>query len=316
MTLLAAHPSVRGLLALVPLIAACAPQRPDASYTPTIERPAYTAAGPVVCFDEGHDNSHRSNGLYKPFVELLERDGYAVRPVQTRFTTGVPDDCRTLVIVNAAGGRTYKVFGLNLPTEGHKHRDRSAFMPAEIATLRTWVERGGSLLLIADHYPYGAAATPLARGFDVDMSGGFTEAANVDTGAGHDRSQLAYSRENGLLGEHAITRGRDSTERVRRVVTFTGQSLSATSATPLLVLGDSAIDYVPPPPRFQGRAATGRSQGVALERGRGRIVVLAEAAMLTAQVDAKSGRKFGMQRAGTDNQQFALNVMHWLSRLL
>jgi hypothetical protein len=37
--------------------------------------------------------------------------------------------------------------------------------------------------------------------------------------------------------------------------------------------------------------------------------------MLTAQVSG-DGEKFGMNAPGLDNKQFALNIMHWLSRLL
>jgi len=44
------------------------------------------------------------------------------------------------------------------------------------------------------------------------------------------------------------------------------------------------------------------------------VAWLGEAAMLTAQVD--DGHRFGMNMTGIDNRQFALNVMHWLSRLM
>jgi hypothetical protein len=44
------------------------------------------------------------------------------------------------------------------------------------------------------------------------------------------------------------------------------------------------------------------------------VVILGEAAMLTAQV--ADGVAFGMNIPGNDNRQFALNIMHWLSRRL
>jgi hypothetical protein len=53
--------------------------------------------------------------------------------------------------------------------------------------------------------------------------------------------------------------------------------------------------------------------------GDGRVVVLGEAGMLSAQlVRFPNGRetRFGMNVPGNDNQQFALNVLHWLSGLL
>jgi hypothetical protein len=49
------------------------------------------------------------------------------------------------------------------------------------------------------------------------------------------------------------------------------------------------------------------------------VVVLGEAAMLSAQVVAvpeKESFRMGMSYPGTDNRQFALNVMHWLTGLL
>jgi hypothetical protein len=42
------------------------------------------------------------------------------------------------------------------------------------------------------------------------------------------------------------------------------------------------------------------------------VVVLGEAAMITAQIDQRQYR-FGMNQPGIDNRQFALNVLHWLS---
>ena len=55
-------------------------------------------------------------------------------------------------------------------------------------------------------------------------------------------------------------------------------------------------------------------QGLTIKFGKGRVVILGEAGLLTAQID-NEGRKFGMNYSNSDNKQFALNVMHWLSRL-
>ncbi|HEV8538134.1 MAG TPA: hypothetical protein VGR15_04330 [Bacteroidota bacterium] len=123
--------------------------------------------------------------------------------------------------------------------------------------------------------------------------------------------------------------GRDSSERVGRVMTFTGQSLlGPAGSAALLRLGSSASDMVPESSRTETSwiffsngytrfsdpiSAAGRAQGIALSFGKGRVVVLGEAAMLTAQI----GRTpFGMNVTGIDNRKFALNIMHWLSRLL
>jgi hypothetical protein len=296
------------------VLCACAGQKADSSFTPRVTNAAYTSSGPTVCIDEAHNNSHTAKGLYRPFAELLEHDGYTVHRSRRRLDAGMPADCRIFVTANGAGGKTYKLFGLNLPTKSRERRHLSAFTPVEIDSMRAWVERGGSLLLVADHHPYGSAATALSQALGVEMGGGFTQAANVDPERPRDHSQLMFSRENGLLGDHPIIRGRNATEEVQSVVSYTGQSLASATGTPLLILGDSAVDYIPAEGRFERRPALGTAQAFALSIGKGRVVVLGEAAALTAQVDDK-GNRFGMQsRPG--NQRFALNVMHWLSRLL
>jgi hypothetical protein len=205
-----------------------------------------------------------------------------------------------LVISNALGPRG--------------QRASAAFTEEECDAVRDWVRAGGSLLLIADHAPMGAAAEILSMRFGVEMSKGYTtDPVNYDKSS-NERSQLVFSRENGLLGEHAINSGRSAAERVNRVVTFTGQSLRGPEGSfAILRLGDTARDQLPG--EKNEVSAAGRAQAVALKFGKGRAVVLGEAAMLTAQVSAE-GEKFGMNVPGTDDRQFALNVMHWLSGLL
>ncbi len=63
----------------------------------------------------------------------------------------------------------------------------------------------------------------------------------------------------------------------------------------------------------------GRAQGVALTFGEGRLIVMGEAAMFSAQILKQSGEpdfKFGMNRSGNDDRRFALNALHWLSHAL
>jgi hypothetical protein len=62
-------------------------------------------------------------------------------------------------------------------------------------------------------------------------------------------------------------------------------------------------------------SAAGRAQGLALEVGAGRVVVLGDAGMLRAQRE-RNGNQVGMNVPGYDNRQLALNIMHWLSRIL
>jgi hypothetical protein len=108
------------------------------------------------------------------------------------------------------------------------------------------------------------------------------------------------------------------------VHTFTGQSLSGPpGAAQLLTLSDHAEDLLVGLGRAGGRVppekrkpAGGRAQGLAFEHGRGRVVILGEAAMMTAQVAGSRHNPMGMNVPGSDDRQFALNVMRWLARAL
>jgi len=80
-------------------------------------------------------------------------------------------------------------------------------------------------------------------------------------------------------------------------------------------LAGSALDAMPGV-NTDPVSAAGRAQGIAMSLGKGRVVVLGEAAMLSAQLAGPNRIAFGMNRPGLDNKQIALNIMHWLSGLL
>jgi hypothetical protein len=207
--------------------------------------------------------------------------------------------------------------------------DSSAFNASEIATLNRWVESGGSLLLVVDHYPMGSAARRLGQAFGVTIGDGRVQDSVVFDSTSKDYSQLVFSRENGLLAEHPVTAGRDSAERLTRIVSFTGTSLRGPpEATQLLRFSNTALAYSATTKIEKDgnttrvivtygnpASALGQTQGLAFSVGKGRVVVVGEAAMLTAQID-RLGTAFGMNVAGTDDRQFVLNVAHWLSRLI
>jgi hypothetical protein len=77
-------------------------------------------------------------------------------------------------------------------------------------------------------------------------------------------------------------------------------------------MDDGAYDWES---RSVRRSARGHAQGVAMRFGQGKLVVLGEAGLLSAQVDPL-GFKMSMNRPGNDDRQFALNVLHWLSGAL
>jgi hypothetical protein len=304
--------ALSALFALSEVPATQAQQVPDTSFDVSVASPAFVKRHPRVVLDEAHHNFHTATGRYLPFAELLRHDGCQVVAGREPFSEKSLQGVNVLVIANALG---------------HEDMDDSAaanaaFTPAECAAVRTWVERGGSLLLIADHAPMGAAARSLGEAFGVDMSNGYT----VDTVQAVERNptRIAFEEGRGLAEDHPIVRGRAPEERVHRVVSFTGQSLAGpAAATKLLRLSDQSEDLLvglgqasPDVPAEKRRSAAGRSQGLALTHGKGRVVVLGEAAMMTAQLAGPTRTPMGMNAKGSDDRQFVLNVVRWLGRAL
>jgi hypothetical protein len=290
-------------------IGAAAQQVADPDFDTHVEKPAYKEKHPKVLFDEAHNNFHTSTGRYKPFADLITSDGYSVTPNKQKLSKETLAGFDVLVISNALGAPQ-----MNSPEAGN-----SAFTDDECDAIRDWVRAGGSLLLIADHAPMGAAAERLSLRFGVEMSKGFTaDPSNYDIESDNE-GFIKYNRENNGLGTHPILDGRNPSERISRIIAFTGQSLKGPKdSVPFMKLSDTAIDAVI---QIDGtvvsrNSAAGRAQGIALKVGKGRVVVLAEAAMMSAQVIGPQKVKFGMNKPGTDNRQLALNIMHWLSHLI
>ena len=268
-------------------------QRADDSFDASVKNPAYKSKHPKVLFDEAHQNFHKTTANFKPFADLIRNDGYSVTPNTEKFSAAVLKGYNILIISNARA-----------------NTGESAFTDEESDALVDWVKRGGSLFLVADHTPFGGFAEKLSSRFGVDMSKGYADdPQNRDPVI----KDLLFSRENKLLGEHPITNGRNASERINRVVSFTGQSLKSTNGVAILKLADTAYDEFPNSDKKI--PAIGRAQAIAMKFGKGKVFVSGEAAMLTAQL-TPNDKKFGMNVEGIDNRQYALNIMHWLSGLL
>jgi hypothetical protein len=280
-----------------------------------VAEPAYRGGGPSVLYDEGHLNSHTADGGYKPLADLIRSDGYTLRLTREPITAQALSGVSVLVVVCARGT--------------NDANDGAAFSDSEAAAMDQWIRSGGSLLLITDHWPYGSAVESLAQRFGVQMGKGIVEdPGHHDPSLGE--SHLVFATDNGLLLNHPITRGRNPAEQVRRVLTFTGQSiLGPPAAVPSMALSDGALERPPTVPQVEKDGddvrvsmvygdpapATGRAQGIALELAEGRIVILGEAGMLRAQ-RGSGGSRVGMNVPGHDNRQLAINIMRWLSRVL
>jgi hypothetical protein len=316
--------SVRALWWLAPLwlLPLAAQQISDPDFDASVANPAYAREGPTIAIDEAHGNFHTADGRYKPFADLLRSDGYNVLAFTSTFDARSLGGIDVLVISNAR----------NLPAVQQGDTSQPAFTNAEVDAIHAWVEGGGALLLIADHAPFGQAAESLAQRFGIEMGKGYA----FDHEGDELTTTLAFSRENRLLGDHPITRGRSASESVSRITTFTGQSLTVPAgATPLMMLSGTAREAATPDDlnaeiaaarssgstRLGSHSASlaGRAQGLARTVGTGKLVVLGEAAMLSAQIASfpdGSTVKAGMNVPGNDNRQFALNALHWLSGLI
>jgi len=299
-----------GLVAFM-TAAPSAQQVADTSFVPAIERPAYEAGrGPRVAIDEAHLNFHTADGGYAPFATLLRRDGYQVQSSRDAFTAGSLARADILVIANAMHKQSENDWAPlpNLP----------AFTDQEVAAVEAWVRAGGSLLLIADHMPLAGHAETLAAAFGVRFQNGFAQDASGN-------GTLTFRRSDQSLTVNAVTNGRAGGERVDAVTTFTGQAFRidpGVNAEPLLVLPPGSRLLLPEV-AFQFTERTARIpaayllQGALVHHGRGRVAVLGEAAMLTAQVTGPDKRPMGMNAPNArENARFALNLLHWLSGLL
>lgn len=324
------------VLAVVAAPARSQPQVEDTTFVPKVARPAFTSRQPIVMIDEAHRNQFTMKGSYRAFASLLSQDGLRVIPGVEAFSPRLLQTCQVLVVADAIGS----------PEPRAASARTSAFRIPECDAVRDWVKGGGSLLLIADHAPSASAMDSLAVRFGVDFGKGKTlDIRRVDPETGN-MGCILFTRALGLLGDHPITRGRDKSERINRVVTFTGQSLMGPrGSTGLLVLSPSAWDLPSTPdarrvatPEARRRAdtttvlttagavtAVGRFQGLAFGFGKGRVVVLGEASMFGSQfvfgAEARQRRmdrlRIGLNRPELDdNQQFALNVVRWLARAL
>ena len=282
-----------------------AQQVADTAFSPPIPQPMYeTGQGPVVLIDEAHFNFHTVDGRYLPFANLLRRDGYDVRGSKAPFSKISLSVGKILVIANALAEKNKDQWKLPTP---------SAFTAEEVAAVKEWVQNGGSLFLIVDHMPFPGAAGELAKAFGITIVNGYAYDPNV-------QEPMVFSLANRMLKPHAILNGRNDSEKIDSVATFTGSAFKIEGkADPLLVFGSTAVSAITATagqvtkdtPR---EPVGGWFQGAVMRFGKGRIAIFGEAAMFSAQLSGPNKNPMGMNApVASKNPQFLLNVMHWLS---
>jgi len=166
--------------------------------------------------------------------------------------------------------------------------------------------------LIADHIPFANAAKELAKGFEFEFSNGFVF-DSLSQGVAY------FNLKEKTLIESIITVGRDSTESVGEIVSFTGQAFKIPDdATSILTFSKGFVNFLPDTTWvFDDNTtklnAEGWSQGAYKRFGKGKIVVFGEAAMFTAQLAGPQKYKAGMNNeVAPENYQLLLNIIHWL----
>lgn len=287
------------LLSMVSITPLYGQQMGDPGFNPVIKNPAYPEGeGPVIAIDGAHNNFHTIDGRYAPFARLLEKDGFRLTGFDKKFTQENLAGVDILVISNALNDEDVQQWVVPNP---------SAFTDEEIDALVQWVEKGGSLFLIADHMPFPGAAEELAARFGFTFNNGFA----FDTTR---QGPMVFSKENGLLQSDPITEGIDS------VASFTGQGFQIPDgARPLLLFGsgvlslmpDTAWAFSPETPRI---SLGGWSQGAVMPFGNGRLAVFGEAAMFTAQVAGPNRIKMGMNAdIASQNYLFLIKLVRWLA---
>jgi len=283
----------------------------DDEWSPTVNSPEFERGdGPEVLVDAAHGNFHTIDGRFSAFAELLELDGYRVQSADTEVTEELLDSASVFVISNAVFGGDDAEW--TLPTA-------PAFTSEEIRVIVNWVRAGGSLLLIADHMPFPGGTADLADEFGIIFLNGFAM-KSVDEGG-----TMSFTRSAGSLADHDITRGRSASEKVESIRSFTGQAFRFVAPVqPLMHMPDDwevllpteAWEHSESTPSVSAR---GLIQGGVLRFGSGRVAVFGEAAMFTAQSSVSDGvvHQFGLNHPlASENAQFVLNLMHWLSGLL
>lgn len=279
----------------------------DSAFQARVAAPTYAGGtGPLVLIDESHNNAKTMSGQYRPLADLLLVDGYRLEALETTFSGAALARAKVLVIINPLA--SVNVDHWILPTP-------SAFDSAEERTIVEWVIAGGALLLVADHMPFPGAAEDLARRFGIAFTNGFA----IDTLTW---DPIVFRRSDGSLASHPITDGRGPAERVDSIATFDGQGFRASDprVRAVMTLRRGVISYYPdtawrfPQPWVPTRSMEGWLQGAALTFGKGRVLVLGDAGMLSAQVSGPRRRPMGMNApAARQNQQFVINAFRWLA---
>ena len=315
-----------------------AAQVADKNFHPQVATPAFSkGSGPVVAVDAAHANFHTCEGRYIAFCELLGNDGYRIKTNNDSFSMENLNTIDLLVIANALNKKNID------PKQNWATPILPAFTEKETQNLVKWVKSGGALLVIADHMPFPGAVSDLGLKFGVNWGNSYAFAADtqiveaakknpLSVIKGPDANMMTFDLK-GLNSTgvqaypHPIFHGRNPTENVPFITTFTGSAftlLPGSQVNPLMGLGEGTLLMFPLKSQEQSLMTprgpgAGTLQGGVLEFGKGRVAIMGEASMFSAQIAdyISPGFKMGMNNTehAPHNVQFALNLTHWLTKI-
>jgi len=281
----------------------------DFIYDPDIISPVYPEnKGPKIYLDEGHHirNTYGGLGGFKAFRNVLRNDGYQVVSIKDQFTSKSLQIVRIIVIALAQNEKNLEPRWYN-PTY-------SAFKGSELIALKKWVKNGGSLFLIVDHHPFAGAAKDLAKEFGIELING--HAMDKITANPH-----YFNINNKTLHSNIITKGRNHSEIIDSILTFSGSAMNLpVDAKPILTFDKDWLHYLPERAwdfeNIKPTSIEGLSQGAFMEYGIGKLVIFGDGNMFSAQVD-KDGEVAGfIHPYAKHNYRLLLNIIHYLDGLL
>ncbi len=265
--------------------------------------------------DLGHNNVDDPE-FPSILAETLTQDGYVVRELSTRFDEASLAGVSIVISKNPLSA--YNRDNWNLPTP-------SAFSRGEIELLHNWVLSGGAILLQIEHMPIPGAAEELLSRFNFEISNGFAlderSLHGYDEEVIHAAGRVSFRRSDRSLADHPITNGRTIAERVDSIETSVGSAFRLPpDGESLLTFGPSFVSLLPESswefddttPR---QAIGGWSQAGVARVGLGRIAVLGDSWLLRSALEEEDS-EMGPAYEESQNPQFTLNVVYWLSGLL
>lgn len=272
---------------------------------PKVKSPKFKKGeGFIVFIDESHCNFHTKSGRFNPFARLLEADGHKVDSI-SNFQRLSKNDI--LVISNAVHKRNRRSWQRPI---------YSAFTKQEVKYIKSWVEKGGRLLLIADHMPFAGATKELGNAFGFGFCDGF---AQIRKESG---TPDIFSNANGRLLKSVVTNGA-SGFKVKSVTTFTGSSFSIPKKAIGILKFKKGDECLTPEIAWRfndntpSKGIENYYQGAIMNFGKGKLAVFGEAGMFTAQtVTNQNGTfKFGFHaKTAANNITFIRNLIYWLGK--